>query len=80
MIVGAILIARVLHKPIAIRPLFVSKANTTAQIVFAAALLGAKAFELDLGLWFSVSMVVVAALTLASAGAYLARWLTHMAT
>lgn len=79
MIVGALLIARVLHKPMAIRPLLISKANTTAQIAFAAAMLGAKAFDFDLGLWFWVALVVVAALTLASAGAYLARWLTHMA-
>jgi cardiolipin synthase (CMP-forming) len=78
MIVGAVLIAAVLDKPFPIRPLLISKANTTAQIAFAAGVLGAKAFGLDLALGFELTMVIVAALTVASAGAYLAQWLDHM--
>jgi cardiolipin synthase len=80
MIIGAILIARVLDRPMAIRPLPISKVNTTVQIAFAAAMLGAKAFDLDLGMWLTTWMVIVAGLTLASAAAYLTKWLSHMAT
>ena len=78
MIVGAVMIAWVLDNPLEIRPLLVSKLNTTAQIALAAAVLGAKAFDLPLGLWFEVSLAVVAALTLASAAAYLRQWLNHV--
>jgi cardiolipin synthase len=78
MIIGAVLIAAVLAKPVAIRPLLISKLNTTVQIAFAASVLGAKAFGLDLGAWFEVAMTVAATLTVASAGAYLAQWLDHM--
>lgn len=78
MIVGAVMIAWLLDNPLEIRPLLVSKLNTTAQIAFAAAVLGAKAFDVSLGLWFNVSVAVVAALTLASAAAYLKQWLGHV--
>ena len=77
MIVGAVMVSWVLDKPVAIRPLLVSKLNTLAQIAFASAVLAAKAFSLPLGLWFTISLYVVAALTLASA-AYLTQWIRHM--
>ena len=67
-----------LDKPVAIRPLLVSKLNTVAQISFAAAVLAAKAFAFPLGMWFTVSLYIVAALTLASAAAYLTQWVRHM--
>jgi cardiolipin synthase len=78
MIVGGVIIAWILRDPIEIRPLTVSKLNTTAQIAFAAAVLGAKAFDLPLGLWFDVALTLVAALTLASAAAYLTQWFGHV--
>lgn len=78
MIVGAVMVSWVLDKPVAIRPLLVSKLNTLAQIAFASAVLAAKAFSLPLGLWFTISLYVVAALTLASAAAYLTQWVRHM--
>ena len=78
MIVGGVLIAWVLDNPLEIRPLLVSKLNTTAQITFAAAVLAAKAFAMPLGPWFDVSAVFVGALTLASAGAYLRQWIEHV--
>lgn len=78
MIVGAVMIAWLLDNPLEIRPLLVSKLNTTAQIGFAAAVLGAKAFDISLGLWFEISLGIVAALTLASAAAYLKQWLAHV--
>lgn len=78
MIVGAIVLSWVLDRPVPIRPLFLSKLNTTAQIAFAALILGAAAFELALAGWVSPLSYGVAALTAASAAAYLAQWLDHM--
>jgi cardiolipin synthase len=78
MIMGAVVISWLLDNPVAIRPIFVSKANTAAQIVFAAYKLGTLAFQaewptVDLGL-----MSLVCLLTIASMAAYLASWLRHM--
>ncbi len=78
MIVGGVIISRLLDNPLEIRPLLISKLNTTAQIAFAAAVLGGKAFEVSFGLWFQAALVVVAALTLTSAAAYLRQWLEHV--
>ncbi len=78
MIIGAFMISWVMNKPIKIRPLWISKVNTVAQIGFAAAVLGAKAFQFPLGPWFGLAAYCVAALTLASLAAYLASWARHM--
>ncbi|MDE2362502.1 MAG: CDP-alcohol phosphatidyltransferase family protein [Hyphomicrobiales bacterium] len=78
MIVGGVITSWLLDNPIAIRPIFLSKINTTAQIGFAAAVLGALAFGIPTGLWFAVGLWLVAALTVASAGAYLVPWISHM--
>lgn len=80
MIISAILISWLMTNPVEIRPLFISKANTTAQIGFAALVLGAKAFNMTLGVWFDILMVIVAILTIASAIAYMAQWFKHMAS
>jgi cardiolipin synthase len=79
MILSAIVVSRLMERPVAIRPLMISKLNTAAQIAFAALVLGAKAFALDLGPGETAAMLIVAALTIASAAAYLAGWLRHMA-
>jgi cardiolipin synthase (CMP-forming) len=79
MIVSAILLSWVMQRPVEIKPLLVSKLNTAAQIGFAALVLAAKAFAIDLTGFDEFAMLVVAALTVASAGAYLAGWLRHMA-
>src|SRR5215217_5163553 len=44
MIVSAIILSRLMERPVAIKPLFISKLNTAAQIAFAALVLGANAF------------------------------------
>lgn len=80
MIVSAIILSWVMDKPVDINPLLVSKLNTTAQIGFATVVLTAKAFGIVLGGGELVGLVIVAALTLASMGAYLAIWLKHMAS
>ena len=78
MIVGGVIICWLMHNPLEIRPLLISKLNTTAQIAFAAAVLGGKAFSVSFGLWFDASLVLVAVLTLGSAAAYLRQWLAHV--
>jgi cardiolipin synthase len=79
MIVGAIMVSWLMQRPVEIKPLFVSKMNTAAQIAFAALMLGALAFAVEPGMLATAGMACVAALTLLSAGAYLAGWLRHMA-
>ncbi len=78
MILGGVIIAWLFDKPLEIRPLYISKVNTTVQIAFAAAILGASAFGLPTEYWFWPATYLVAALTLASAGAYLGPWIRHM--
>ena len=78
MIIGAILISWVLGKPVRVAPLFVSKVNTTVQIAFAAYVLAERAFGWPRGMVYDVAVAAVAALTLASAGAYLTPWIKHM--
>lgn len=80
MILMAIMLSWLMAKPVEIRPLIVSKLNTAVQIGFAALVLGSRAFGIDVEGAADVIMVAVAALTLASAGAYLALWLRHMAS
>ena len=79
MILAAVVVAGVVGKPLTVRPLWISKLNTAAQIAFAALVLGTKAFHIDTTRFESAAMLIVAALTIGSAAAYLARWLKHMA-
>jgi cardiolipin synthase len=79
MIVSAIVLSWVMNRPVEIKPLLVSKLNTAAQIGFAALILSTKAFGVDLHGFGYAAMTLVAILTVASAAAYLAGWLRHMA-
>lgn len=78
LIVGGIIVSWLVCKPVPIVPLLISKANTAAQILYAALMLG------DLGLaWQLTTLVdimgwVVTALTLISAAAYVKGWLAFM--
>ena len=78
MIIGAIVLSFLMGRPVEIRPLFVSKLNTTVQIIVAALVLAAKALHWTTGLWFHTALLLVAVLTVASAAAYLAQWFVHM--
>ncbi|MBB4197209.1 CDP-alcohol phosphatidyltransferase [Rhodoblastus sphagnicola] len=77
LIVGAVILCRVMDRPMTIRPHFLSKANTAAQIAFVVMLLAALAFHLPMP-WFTAGVWLVAALTLASLAAYFKRWVAHM--
>ncbi|MFY9733971.1 MAG: CDP-alcohol phosphatidyltransferase family protein [Rhodoplanes sp.] len=78
LIIGAVTLALLVGKPVKIRPLYVSKLNTVAQIVFASVILGSLAFAFDPGLLKTVLMVLVATLTLVSVGFYTREWIRHM--
>ena len=79
LIVGAIILAWVLGRPLRVAPLMVSKVNTVAQIVFAVLVLGAAAADRDFGWLATGGSLLVGALTVASGGAYLVTWVRHMA-
>jgi cardiolipin synthase len=78
MILAAVVISWLLANPVEIRPVLVSKINTTAQIALAALVLGAKAYGLSPVPGLDVAVWIVAASTLASGGLYIGQWLRHM--
>jgi cardiolipin synthase len=80
MIMGAVVLAWVVNKPIEIHPLIVSKLNTTAQIALAALVLASAGFKFDPGQLLQVALVLTGALTAISAAAYLVAWMRHMAS
>ena len=79
-IVGAVILSWLIDKPLPIEPLRISKLNTFAQILFAGVVLAASGFVLDLSKAELIGAWLVGGLTLASAGAYLAAFIRHMAT
>lgn len=80
MIVGGVLLSWLMGKPVAMKPLKVSKANTAAQIVFACLVLGSLGFGISIGALGNAVMICVAALTLLSVGFYVAEWVRHMSS
>jgi cardiolipin synthase (CMP-forming) len=78
LIVGGIMLAVFLGKPMKVKPVLVSKLNTAAQIVFACLVLAALAFGFKAELAERVIMGIVAVLTLASIGFYVREWVVHM--
>lgn len=78
LIVGAVLLSWVMDRVVAVRPILVSKWNTFAQILLAAAVLGDHAFAFDIAAVTRVGVFVVAATTVASGAAYLRGWLAAM--
>lgn len=80
LIVGAVLLSWTMDRPVKIRPLMVSKANTVAQIVLASMVLGASAFAVPLGETKMLMIALTGLLTVISTAAYLVEWLGHMAS
>lgn len=79
LILGGVMIAWLMGRPMEVRPLFVSKMNTLGQIALASLVLAEYGVGLGLSPLIAIITWVVGILTLASAGAYLAAWLRHMA-
>ncbi|HEY2138266.1 MAG TPA: CDP-alcohol phosphatidyltransferase family protein [Xanthobacteraceae bacterium] len=78
LIIGGVMLAWFLGKPMTVKPLLVSKLNTAAQIVFASLVLAALAFGFDADMAQAALMWVVATLTLLSVGFYMRDWVRHM--
>ena len=78
LIVGGVMFAWFLDRPMKVKPLLVSKLNTAAQIVFACLVLASLAFRFDVDGLRTVLMWTVAALTLISVGFYVREWWRHM--
>lgn len=78
LIIAAVVVSWLLIRPVRIRPLAVSKANTAAQIILAAFVLADSGFELGLTHLRTGLVWLTAVLTLVSLGAYIQAWLQHM--
>jgi cardiolipin synthase len=78
MIVGAVMLSWLVDKPVALKPLMVSKLNTVAQIVLALVVLGSLGFKFDAEVAIVMLTALVAALTLLSIAFYVAEWVRHM--
>ncbi|HEV2955032.1 MAG TPA: CDP-alcohol phosphatidyltransferase family protein [Xanthobacteraceae bacterium] len=78
MIVGAVLLAWLVGKPLPMKPLPVSKLNTAAQIVFAGIVLATLGLRFEAGWVVSAAMAAVTLLTLVSIAAYVREWVRHM--
>ena len=78
LIVGGVMLASLLANPVPIAPSRLSKANTVAQILLVAAVLAERGPGWGLPVTVHVLVWIVAALTAASAAAYLIAWFRHM--
>jgi len=78
MIIGAVILTWLIGRPMAVKPLLVSKLNTVAQIVFACLVLGSLAFAFNPGPLLPLLMYTVAVLTFLSIAFYLAEWIRHV--
>jgi cardiolipin synthase len=77
-IISAVVLSWMVGRPVAMRPVLVSKANTVVQIALAAVVLADLAFPIDLMTLRSVLIILVGILTAASAAIYLVDWVRHM--
>ena len=71
MIVGAVILYQTMVRKLEMNPLGISKINTGAQIILVILVLGSKGFDVDVGLFFTVMVGIVAATTLISGLSYL---------
>ena len=78
MIVGAVLLAWLVGKPLPMKPLLVSKLNTGAQLLFAGVVLGTLGLRFEVDWLVSATMAAVTLLSLISIAAYVREWVRHM--
>jgi cardiolipin synthase len=79
LILGGLMVAWVMHRPMAIKPLVISKVNTFAQILLAGSVLAVLGMGLYVPGLIQLGSIVVAGLTLASGAVYLRDWLVYVA-
>ena len=73
-IVGGAILFHTLTHTLTMRPVRISKVNTAAQIVLAAAVLGVSGLGVEGGLFIDVMVYAVAATTLLSGAVYVVTW------
>jgi cardiolipin synthase (CMP-forming) len=78
LIVGAVVLAWLMEKPVQMQPLFISKFNTALQISFAGAVLFLLGFNYVEENLFRAGAMGVSAFTVASGALYMRDWLRHM--
>jgi cardiolipin synthase len=79
LIIGGVILSYVMANPVAMKPLWVSKLNTVAQIILIALVLANQAGLAVSTIVVTTLVMAVAGLTIASASAYLVDWVRHMA-
>ena len=80
MIVSAVIVSWLFDKPVAMKPLMVSKLNTAAQVALAALILASLGFGFKPMPYEVVLMGLVPVFTLVSVSLYLVEWVRHMST
>ena len=78
MIVAAVMLSWFVGKPVTMKPLAVSKANTVAQIALAMLVLASLGLQFNLAWLIDLAIAAVAGLTLVSIAAYVREWVRHM--
>ena len=78
MIVAAVILSWLVDKPVTVKPLAVSKANTAAQIILATLVLASRGLGFNLDWLIDVGIAAVAVLTLVSVAAYVREWVRHI--
>lgn len=79
LIVGAVILAWVVNKPMPVAPSMMSKVNTAGQIVLAGVVLGLLGLRASLDPLVYTGFALVAVLTFGSGALYMRDWLHHMA-
>jgi cardiolipin synthase (CMP-forming) len=78
MIISGFMLSWLIGKPMPVRPLTISKANTVAQIFLATLVLAEQGFHFNAVLLSTIAVLLVAVLTVLSIAFYLAEWVRHM--
>jgi cardiolipin synthase (CMP-forming) len=78
LIVGGVMLAWLMEKPLVMKPLWISKVNTAGQIIFAGLVLGVLSTDYNPKPLLTVGIFLVAALTILSGAFYIRDWVLHM--
>jgi cardiolipin synthase (CMP-forming) len=78
MIVSAVILSWLVDRPVALKPLLVSKLNTVAQIALACVVMASTGFGFDAQIAEIMLTALVAVLTLLSIAFYVVEWVRHM--
>ncbi len=78
LIVGGVMLAWQVDRPLLIKPRWLSKLNTVVQISYIGFVLGILALSWELAVPLSLAALIVAATTILSGAQYLYAWVKHM--